>query len=245
MIVNKLENGYEIIYHSAHGLLAGKIASHISRDLYGSSRFETIMAIASHDDLQPKLENGDHLSDQGIPKNFTENSQALHEIIKRCQQLILEATRRSPYVAILVSHHMDFLYTPLANSSKKMAKFLDEQVTYRKHLTDHHGLSQISIDKDYNILLFCDRLSLILCQDQVPHMQRQIEINQTINNERYFISEKEDQTLTVSPWVFDTAQFEINVPSFIIEGSSFESIAQFRTALDNAKINFKAWKFSE
>jgi len=38
MIVNTDANGFEVIYHSTHGLLAGKIANYITDEFFWSQK---------------------------------------------------------------------------------------------------------------------------------------------------------------------------------------------------------------
>jgi hypothetical protein len=62
MIVNLVENGWEIIYHRAHALLAAKIAGQWSRKETPVRLYETIAAISHHDDLEREWE-GNHLTE--------------------------------------------------------------------------------------------------------------------------------------------------------------------------------------
>jgi len=63
MIVNSDVNGFEVIYHSTHGLLVGKIANYIADQFFGHKNFEIIIAITSYVDMQPSIEDGDHISE--------------------------------------------------------------------------------------------------------------------------------------------------------------------------------------
>jgi len=245
MIVNTDANGFEVIYHSTHGLLAGKIANYITDDFFGHKKFETIIAITSHDDLQPSIEDGDHISENGMLKNFTENSQPIVAVNDRCKNLMSEAHRRSPYIEVLVSMHLDFLYTDLAKSSKMMASFLSEQKALRKDLINLHSISKSDFERGYQVLLFCDRLSLILSQSQIPFAGREIEINKSINGKKYFVSEGEKGNLTVRPWIFNSEQFEVSIPVRRLKKTIFKSTSKFKDSLRQCKINEKVWKFAK
>jgi len=244
MIVNTDANGFEVIYHSTHGLLAGKIANYIADEFFGHKKFETIIAITSHDDLQPSIEDGGHISENGMLKNFTENSQPIVAVVDRCKNIMLEAHRRSPYIEVLVSMHLDFLYTDLAKSSKMMSSFLSEQKTLREDLIKLHSISKSDFEKGYQVLLFCDRLSLILSQNQIPFEGREVEINKSIDGKKYFVREDEQGNLTVRPWIFNCEQFEVSIPVRRLKKTTFKNTSEFKDALRQCKINDKVWKFA-
>jgi hypothetical protein len=66
MIVNLQSDGWEIIYHRAHALLAAQIAGHwdLSKKTY--RLYETIAAIAHHDNLEKEWEEN-QLTEAGAP----------------------------------------------------------------------------------------------------------------------------------------------------------------------------------
>ncbi len=70
MIVNATQNGWEIIYHRAHALLAAQLAGQWRRKDAPARLYETIAAISHHDDLEKEWEE-DSLTEAGAPKDFT------------------------------------------------------------------------------------------------------------------------------------------------------------------------------
>jgi len=214
-------------------------------NFFGHKKFETIIAITSHDDLQPNIEDGDHISENGMLKNFTENSQQIVAVIDRCKNIMLEAHRRSPYIEVLVSKHLNFLYTDLAKSSKMMASFLSEQKALREDLIKLHSISKSDFERGYQVLLFCDRLSLILSQNQIPFAGREVEINKSIDRKQYFVSEGEKGNLTVRPWIFNSEQFQVSIPVRRLKKTTFKSTSEFKDSLRQCKINDKVWKFAK
>lgn len=77
MIVNTMQNGWEIIYQSnrAHALLAAELARQWQRKDAPAKLYETIAAISHHDDLEKEWEE-DILTEAGAPKDFTLSSHA-------------------------------------------------------------------------------------------------------------------------------------------------------------------------
>jgi len=61
----------------------------------------------------------------------------------------------------------------------------------REVLIKLHSISKSDFEKGYQVLLFYDRLSLILSQNQIPFAGREIVINKSIDGKTYFVSEDE------------------------------------------------------
>lgn len=70
MIVNLQENGWEIIYHRAHALLAAQIAGACHQEDDSLRIVDTIAAISHHDDLEKEWSE-DQLTSAGAPMDFT------------------------------------------------------------------------------------------------------------------------------------------------------------------------------
>jgi hypothetical protein len=70
MIVNQTKNGWEIIYHRAHALLAAQIGGQWDKTKAPAHFYETIAAISHHDDLEKEWEDA-QLTDAGAPLDFT------------------------------------------------------------------------------------------------------------------------------------------------------------------------------
>ena len=66
MIVNLTEEGWEVIYHRAHALLAAQIAGYWNTPDDTAHLVETIAAIAHHDDLEREWQSN-HLTKAGAP----------------------------------------------------------------------------------------------------------------------------------------------------------------------------------
>jgi len=180
MIVTKSKEGFHIINHAAHGLLAGKIATHIKHNLMPKQWFETIIAITEHDDRQLNFDEKNYLSDIGIPLDFTEESSTNIQVLKRMQRVINSVKSKSSWTRLLVSYHLQFLYGKLRSQSKKVDSFLLEERKMRSKILSDYKIDNKKGKAYYEILRFCDRLSLILCKNEVPTRGRKLEINTSI-----------------------------------------------------------------
>lgn len=241
MIVRKSVHGLHIILHSAHGLLAGKIASQIKHNLRSINWLETVISICEHDDRQLNFKEKDYLSKLGVPLDFTENSDSTAEIVKRMERVIRLAKNKSSWIRLMISYHLEFLYSDLKTKSKKIDFFLKNEENERKLIHNLYNISDIKGREIYQILLFSDRLSLILCKDETPSVGRFLEINKTINNKHYVIERREDDKLTVNPWIFEKDEFELQIEERLIEQVTFKSSKEFEKILMNTSPTLLSW----
>ncbi|MGH2415309.1 MAG: DUF3891 family protein, partial [Microcystaceae cyanobacterium] len=66
MIANLTVDGWEVIYHRAHALLAAQIGGHWRSSDAPERLYETLAAISHHDDLEKEWE-GNELTEAGAP----------------------------------------------------------------------------------------------------------------------------------------------------------------------------------
>lgn len=244
MIVNLMEDGWEVIYHRAHALLAAQIAGHWALSDSPVRLYETIAAISHHDDLEKEWE-GDHLTPAGAPLDFTLDSSDPDTALSQFKELLSEARYRGRWVTLLISKHICFLNQAQRQQSKNWAKFLDQQVEQQKTWAKELGIKLDEVERAYQFMRWCDRFSLILAQRMVPAMGRALEITSGIDNQRYDIRELEDGKLTVEPWPFGLDGFTVNVESVRLSELKYESNEALIEALQTAPIKPLEWTITK
>ena len=90
---------------------------------------------------------------------------------------------------------------------------------------------------------WCDRLSLILCQQELPDDERFLEISEGPDGERYDIMQRRDQLIIVKPWPFQEDKFTVNVEACDLPQVKFESNAELTQALQDSPIKVVEWTF--
>ncbi len=243
MIVKHTEAGWAIIYHYAHGLLAGQLAHHLRHDLRPARWVETLTAIIEHDDQQLDFSEKVSLSAVGAPRDFTQEDRTASYRLEHARRVVAAGLHKSGWIALLISMHLDFLNADLAEEHPGFAEFLSEQRTLRTTLRRRYGLNKARAEAIYQLLLFCDRCSLILCQDGVPALGRKLEINRTIDEETYFIWRSESGDLHVSPWCFAEDTFTVSVEQRTLRQLQFASDEDLRQALASAEVSVVEWTF--
>jgi hypothetical protein len=240
MIVNLVQDGWEVIYHRAHALLAAQIAGHWRRSNAPERFYETIAAISHHDDLEKEWE-GDELTAAGAPLDFTLGR---GDSIVPLQQHIADARYRGRWVTLLTSKHISFLSQDKRGTSKDWDNFLTEQVQNQEKWSKELGIEKEEVERAYQFMQWCDRLSLILAQKQVPEDQRSLEISSGIDGQRYDIRQLSNGYLTVEPWPFEE-EFTVNVEACYLSELKFKNNDALVKALKEAPIKVLDWTFSE
>jgi len=239
MIINQQQDGWEVIYHRGHALLAAKFAAHWRRKDRPARMIESIAAIFNHDDLEREWE-GDHLGPNGTPLDFTLDDKLE---VDKMYRLIEGAFYRSRHVALLTSMHMSFLFNPMRGQDKKVDEFLDAQVALQKRLCGELKLKKGEAERDYAFMQWCDRLSLILARRELPERERLLEISQGPDGQRYDILQRSDKTVTVQPWPFEDDNFAVELEASYLTQITFASNKELTEALKQAQIATLTWQF--
>lgn len=239
MIVNSHKEGWEIIHQRAHGLLAMIIASHWRADLRPKRWIETMLAIAEHDDGQIEWNDRNHLTDAGAPLDFSLAEFTMVQL-KRITEL---SQYKSRWVALLISMHMSYLYEIKRGESKAIDDFLDEQKANQKKWCKVLNVSTSEVQAAYALMQWCDRLSLILCKQQLPEGERWLDISKGPDNRLYRIMQRKDTTLRVDPWPFEHESFTLEVEASYLNQLSFKNDEELLLHIKKAQIEAKQWQF--
>ena len=241
MIVNMQADGWEIIYHRAHALLAAQIAAHWNQQDSPQRITDTIAAISHHDDLEKEWEK-DQLTEAGAPKDFTQEGQVP---VEKLYKHIENSLYRGRWVALLTSMHTCFLNQGSKDESSEIAEFLAEQERLQKIWREELGISQKEAETSYQFMKWCDRLSLILCQQQIPDSKRKLEINDGPDGQKYYIAKSENDSLTVFPWCFKEDKIKVYVETSHLSEIKYEDAKALTEALKNAPRQYKEWILSK
>ncbi len=240
MIVNLQTDGWEIIYHRAHALLAAQIAGHWDFDKHVYRLYETIAAIAHHDHLEKEWE-GDQLTEAGAPLDFTLEKESPIEKLRHHAD---EALYQGRWVAMLISMHLCFLNQAKAEEDPEMAAFLKDQRQRQAQWQAELEVDPADAEAAYTFMRWCDRLSLILSQRQVPVGGRKLEITNGPDGQIYSIYRLDSGDLGVTPWPFSCKSFTVKVDACYLSQLQFDSNDALRKALEEAPRETISWTLS-
>jgi Protein of unknown function (DUF3891) len=239
MIVNALADGWQIIYHRAHALLAAQLAGQWQRKDAPPRFYETIAAISHHDDLEKEWEE-DNLNSVGTPRDFTMDTETSYELL---QKHLENALYRSRWVALLNSMHLCQLNKDAKGKSVEADRFLKQQLDNQKQCRKELKITIADAKKAYAFMQWCDRLSLILCQHELPDDERALEISKAHDGKRYDVVQYSNDLVTVTPWCFEDDHFTVNVEASTLAQVKFEDNLSLTKALQQAPRTILEWTF--
>ncbi len=211
MIVRTIEKGWEIIFHSAHALLAQELASRLTRPELPFWA-QTGAAITMHDDQKLPFEAGatHYLTAAGAPRDFTLTSMRDGTRLLEAKRQINEARRKHRWIGLLVSLHVDFLYRD-ESTATGMQAFLDCEQQRRNSVLSRLEIEEQALQDSYQIMRWCDRCSLILCGNDIPAMQRKLEITEFPGLGRTELWQDKDNLIRVDPWPLANDSVKVSV----------------------------------
>lgn len=245
MIVTNVESGWDIAFQPAHGLLAGKIADQLAGRFWNEYWFETKAAIIAHDDQKIQLQSNDkfYVTDVGAPRDFTLVAMSDRQRFEEVQDRLRNAYRKHRWIGLLESLHADFLHSG-NDVCDDLKELLAAETDHRKKVARQLSTTKAKLKHAYEVMRWCDRCSLILCQAALPTMQRRLEIN-SIKDERFEIWQRKDDSLCISPWPFKNDQFDVDVEIFQLKQLSFENDGDLGKALDACTPRDRKWRFQK
>lgn len=235
MVVQYEESGWQLITQRAHGMLAFQIAGMWKHEKAFYRRAEFLLAVAEHDDAEVELDGETLLTDKGGPLNFDMKTfDSVH-----CETLAEFSLTKSRYIALLTSYHMEFLYEKEAAAGA----FLKKQESVRARLLKELSITKTEAEKAYRLLEWCDALSLLLCQNEIPPEGRTVEISAGPDNKHHQLHAIGKGILSVTPWPFVEKDFDLSVEYRSINQLTFASSAELRKQFYEAAVSEHHWRF--
>jgi len=246
MIVTLTDSGYDVIFQPAHGMLAAKILRHWRFEERPRYWLDLLVASAQHDNNQRDFRGRANLTEVGAPKGFTVSSgESDLSDLDQPRETLKDTFFQGRYAALIVSMHFSTLYKPKRGESAELDTFLDEQKENQREWRRDLGLKKADAERDYQLLLWCDRCSLILCQGNVPQGGRKLEVQATPKEDKTFLFQSDDDTIAVEPWPFAEDDFEVSVEVHALSEPSYASDEDLLEALRKAKVRYQTWHFKK
>jgi hypothetical protein len=246
MIVNPTPTGWQVIYQQAHALLAAQLAWAWPPFLAPDRWVGLLAATAQHDDEQaPWHGRGGHhgLTPAGAPANFTQVAFSIEQATG-----VLHAARfQGRWRSLLTSLHLSTLYEPLRGSNARTTHFLDELLADQARWTKELHLTKTQVRQAYDLLHWCDRLSLILCRHELPEMGRAVEIYTAPLGHGHRHAHLARQPagpgtpVVINPWPFTTTELLVSVEAQQLLQLRFRDDAELAAALHHGPVETLSW----
>lgn len=236
MIVNQSENHFEIIYQRAHAMLAARIAGHVHPDLRPPPQLwiETLIAIADHDDGNTRTGGTYYINEDGEPKDFREFEFEYEAV----QEIILNAELKSRWSSFLVAKHTEHLYCDLDNEQAR--EVVSQQINLQESLLPELRIDRATADRAYQLVKWCDELSLMLCMKKIPEEGG----SRTIEELPGGLDSKliNQNGLSVRPWCFKADELGLEVEYRCIPKRPYQDDRDLKKTLKAAEIQVRKWK---
>ncbi|MDX1933390.1 MAG: DUF3891 family protein [Capsulimonadales bacterium] len=242
MVVNPVSEGWEIVFHRAHALLATQIALRWREEGQILRVAETVAAIVQHDDLERELEQ-DRLTPAGAPMDFTLRPTDEETEIPRWQEMLDCALHRSRWVALLTGCHILFLNAEKREESRRLDRFLRTLEEKMERWREQLNVSEADLRRSYAFLQWCDRLSLTLVGNELPTKERWLEISFGPDGVSYSARRCDDGTIELEPWPFDVPEFTTEVDVRLLNRLKFDHPAALQRALEAAPVRSQEYRF--
>ena len=244
MLVHPIPTGWQIIYQQAHAQLAAQLAWHWPPTLPPDRWVGLLAAIAQHDDEQAAWHGrgGHHgLTPAGAPADFTQ----LPFSLEQASGVMAAARFQGRWRSLLTARHLSCLYEPLRGSTPALTAFLDELRQHERRWQRALHLPAAEVQQAYDLLHWCDRLSLILCRHEIPEMGRELEVYHHPQHprQRHYLRQPDGPGTPVllRPWPFAAARIEVSVEASTLAQLQFADDAALAAALRTAPIQTLCW----
>lgn len=242
MIVTKNLKGWNIFFHRAHALLAFKIGMNIKESFWPIPRFrlDGLSAITVHDDGQPDWNKKDNLTKAGAPLDYRQRSVMA---IKEVNLMINRSLYKSAFMTLMISMHCRSIYKD--QKGKEIEKFMVEQEALCMSILKHLAIDITDAEGCYQVVRFCDELSLMLCQGDVPTQGRKIQLEPLPGIDENFIKKDDEGILRLNEWCFDTPEFAISAEYYTTKKLSYDSDQELIAELSLGNPNFTKFEFKK
>ncbi|QNE41055.1 DUF3891 family protein [Hymenobacter sp. NBH84] len=238
MIVNPTPTGWQVIYQQAHALLAAQLAWQWPPFLPTDRWVGLLAATAQHDDEQQRWRGHYGLTAAGAPADFTQKEFSLEQ----AEGVMRAARFQGQWRSLLTSLHLSFLYEPQRGENAQQDTFLDWQQAQQKQWRRALHVTKAEAQRAYALLQWCDRLSLILCRQELPERGRTLEISEGPDGKRYTVHRPTPEgPVLVSPWPFAASEFDVTVEASQLHELQFQDDAALTAALHAAPIETLQW----
>ena len=242
MIVNSTPAGWQIIYQQAHALLAAQLLWHWPPLGSPDQAVGLLAAVAQHEDEQEAWHGrgGHHgLTAAGAPANFTQQEFSMAQ----ARGVLADARFQGRWRSLLTSLHLSTLYESLRGSKKEIDAFLDELLAGQDRWRRELKITNKAARQAYDLLYWCDRLSLILCRHEIPEMGRAGEICRGPNGPVHTLAQPtEGGPVVITPWPFQGEEVAVSVEARILTQLQFRDDAALAAALRAAPIETLRWE---
>ena len=239
MIVNRIDKGWEVVYQPAHALLSAQLAGRWQVKTRPIRWWQTLNAVALHDNGWHEWEAAPKITDKGAPRNFTQMTPS--DAIAQWRRGVARGAHQNRWVGLLISRHATSLYKGREGELHELDHFLSEQVAQQQSWMQELNVTEEEVECAYAMIRWTDWLSLILCWRRLPANEQPITVGKGSDGVNYEVRASRNGRILLSPWPFEPEAFSVSVETRRLEQDVFEDDATLASALAKAPIIVRQW----
>ena len=229
MIVSPIDQGWKIIFHKAHALLAMDIGLKLDRKFWPIEKFWAagMESIGEHDNDQPKWNERDNLTVSGAPLDYRQREQV---DLKQAKAVVTSSKYKSSFIVLMVSAHFQKLYGE--SKELEVQRFLEELTKSYEEIILNMGLKKEEVAQCYEFLRFCDDLSLALCQNDFDSHKEPVQIRSIVDDRNITLNKLPTGEYQLQPWIFAEDEAVFHCEYFHTSKDFYNEDQELRSDLD-------------
>lgn len=245
MICISRQDGWELVYQNAHGLVAMKLLAPLRADLRPDvhpdmrlGRWDDVLfATAQHDNGWQEHEPGDNLTPLGTPRHFEETTTA--DVVRQSEMALGRVWHASVFSGLLLVEHFKTLYGTHPDAA--VQAMLRRQKAAAAKARRRLGLRQAEVATHYAPLRWADTLSLTLCLGRLTLFpNRRVELERLGGTPTY-AWQRDDGSVGLDPWPYDVPEVAITTEVYRLRQLTFPSADALARAIASARMETRAW----
>lgn len=237
MICNRREDGWELVYQNAHGLVAMELLRPWRSAERPARWGDVLYATAQHDNGWQEWEPGDHLTALGTPRHFEETTPT--DTVRQSEMALGRVRHASLFAGLLLMEHFKTLYVDMEDAGVQamLTRQRAEAAKARRVL----GVRVADVATHYEFLRFADTFSLTLCLRRLDLLvDRRVEL-ETVGGTRYFALRRADDSIAVEPWPYAAHEFDVRTEAYRLPRLTYPSASALSAAIAKARIEPRVW----
>lgn len=237
MICLAREDGWELVYQNAHGLVAMKLLAPLRARLRPARWDDVLLATAQHDNGWQEHEPGDHLTPLGTPRHFEETTDA--DVVRQSEMALGRVWHAGVFAGLLLVEHFKLLYA--ARPDAAVQAMLRRQKAAAAKARRRLGLRQAEVAAHYVFLRWADTLSLTLCLDRLSLFpNRRVELER-LNGTPTYAWQRLDGSVGLDPWPYEASEVAVATEVYRLRKLTFPSASALARAIAGARMETRTW----
>ncbi len=232
MICNRRPDGWELIFQRAHAWLAYQMLLEL-RDEFKTPRWSAVLAATLLHDHGWREWEEPGVTVHGEPKSFLGTPAEL--AVQLIERGLASTRHQSLATSVLVARHLEYLFEGKGLPEQTLTQLKKQKRLWLKAL----GLTDRELEKDYELVLWADTLSLLLCVDDQDFCQS---LTLHLHDLTWRVWRADTQEVWhLDPWPFRQHSLEFSLETYRLGPGPFTDSEELRARLLQSPPHPRTW----